>query len=129
MQRFDQRVFAFHGLLIYLLISQLAMPMLVMCLGADGHMAVEATHAPSSSSEAQEHGGPCLDAPVLIARANDRPVKLLSDFVLSAHLSLYRVFATLLSHTVSVNSSSLEFRHAWSPKSSLISLRSVLLLI
>ena len=46
MHRYHRRAFVFSGLLIYLLISQLAMPTLVMCFGEKDYLAVEATHAP-----------------------------------------------------------------------------------
>lgn len=129
MQRYHRRALAFSGLLIYLLISQLSMPTLVMCFGGNGHLAVEATHAPAQSSETQEHGGPCLAAPVLVARSDDRPVKLLSDFNLSAHLPLLPIFAACAAPLVSSVPLPLAFPRAWMPQPLLTSLRSVLLLI
>jgi hypothetical protein len=129
MHRYHRRAFAFSGLLIYLLISQLAMPALVMCFGGNGHLAVEATHAPAASSETPEHGGPCLDTPVLVARADGRAANLLSDFFLSAHLPLFHVFAAFSSHAASCSPLSLACCRAWVPQSHLTSLPSVLLLI
>ena len=129
MQHYHRRALAFSGLLIYLLISQLSMPTLVMCFGGNGHLAVEATHAPAQSSETPEHGGPCLDAPVLVARSDDRPVKLLSDFNLSAHLPLLHVWVAYGAPLASGVPLPLAFLHALVPQPLLTSLRSVLLLI
>lgn len=129
MQRYHRRVFAFSGLLIYLLISQLSMPTLVICFGGNGHLAVEATHAPAQSAGTQEHGGSCLDAPLLVTRSDDRPFIMLSGLALSAHLSLLHVFAALPLHEVSVSSLPTPFLQALVPPSLLASLRSVLLLI
>ena len=129
MQRYHRRVFAFSGLLIYLLISQLSMPALVMCFGGNGHLAVEATHAPAQSAGAQEHGGPCLDVPLLVTRSDDRPLTMRSSLAPSAHLSLLHVFAACPSHEVSVSALLTPFLQAVVPPSLLASLRSVLLLI
>ena len=129
MQRYHRRVFAFSGLLIYLLISQLSMPTLVMCFGGNGHLAVEATHAPAQSAGAQEHGGPCLDTPLLVIRSDDRPLIMRSGLVPSAHLPLLHVFAAFPSHEVLVSSLPTPFLQAVVPPSLAASLRSVLLLI
>jgi hypothetical protein len=129
MQRYHRRVFAFSGLLIYLLISQLSMPTLVMCFGGNGHLAVEATHAPAQPAGAQEHGGPCLDAPLLVTRSDDRPLIMRSGLALSAHLPLLHVFSAFPSPEVSVSALPTPFLQALVPPSLLASLRSVLLLI
>jgi hypothetical protein len=121
MQRYHRRVFAFSGLLIYLVISQLSMPTLVMCFGKNGHLAVESTHAPTQPAGTQEHGGPCLDAPLLVT--------MRSGLVLSAHLPLLHVVVAWPSHEVSVASSPTPFFQALMPPSLLASLRSMLLLI
>jgi len=129
MQRYHRRVFAFSGLLIYLLISQLSMPTLVMCFGGNGHLAVEATHAPAQSAGAQEHGGPCLDAPLLVTRSDDRPLVMRSGLAPSAHFSLLHVVAAFPSHAGSISSLPTPFLQVLVPSSLLNSLRSVLLLI
>lgn len=129
MQWYHRRVFAFSGLLIYLVISQLSMPTLVMCFGKNGHLAVEATHAPAQPAGTQEHGGPCLDAPLLVTRSDDRPLIMRSGLAPSAHLPLLHVVVVWPSHEVSVASLPTPFSQALVPPSLLASLRSVLLLI
>ena len=125
MQRYNRHVLAFSGLLIALLISQLALPTLVMCFGGNGHLAMETSHVPSQPSRPQEHGGPCFDAPVLVARSDDRPVTMLSGLAPSAPVPLRHIFAAFSSHAVSA----FPFPHALAPQLFLASLRSVLLLI
>jgi hypothetical protein len=115
--------------LVYLLISQLSLPTLVMCFGGNGHLAVEATHVPAQSSETQEHGGPCLDVPLLVTRSDDRPLIMISGLAPSASIPLLHTFAAFASRAVSIASLPPAFLQALVPQSLLTSLRSVLLLI
>lgn len=129
MQRYNRCVLAFSGLLIYLLISQLSLPTLVMCFGGNGHLAVETPHAPSQAAGPQAHGGPCLDTPVLVARSDDRPAVMLSGLGLFAPIPLRHISAAFASHVLSVLSLPPAFLQAFVPPPLSASLRSVLLLI
>ena len=82
---------ALVGLFIFFLIGQGSLPGFVLCLGADGHVAVEATHekrcgSPSNVTPREptpnlsmfeapktfDHCGPCLDLPVLVDGSTQR---------------------------------------------------------
>lgn len=65
---------AVYGFFVYLLISQGPLPVLVMCFGGTGHIAVETAHAPSQAPAASQHDGPCRDLPLLIASPDGYPL-------------------------------------------------------
>lgn len=53
-------------LVVGLLIAQGMIATLVLCIGANGHVAMEPTHVPVRGPLSAQHGGePCLDVPVL----------------------------------------------------------------
>lgn len=82
-----KRSLAFSGFLIYLLISQLPLSTLVMCVGGDGHLALEVVHEPADSSAPQRHGGPCLDFPVFLAGSDHHQALMINGAVLAGQRS------------------------------------------
>lgn len=129
MNRYHRRAFVYSCFLIFLLLSQLAVPTLVVCFGSNGHLAVEMKHAPAASTGPQDHGGPCVDAPVLVARSDDRAVNLLSGFMRFAHFPLRLAFAASAVPLTPVLHLPFASFYTWIPQPLSASLRSVLLLI
>jgi hypothetical protein len=65
--------YAVGWLFLYLLLTHGALPGLVLCLGVNGHIAVETPHNIPSYPTSQEEG-PCLDLPLISASRDDLPL-------------------------------------------------------
>ena len=54
-----------HWLFVYVFISQASLAGLVLCVGSNDHIAIEATHTGSTHTvPSKEHQNPCVDIPL-----------------------------------------------------------------